>query len=420
MMRGLQGRYPGGRYVCLWDGDGDIELSFDAHPQWRSGNRIEADVWPTDQGMMLRILRTNPADPVRNVRMIMPGFEATYAARPFHPLFLHNWRGFRVLRFMDWARTNGSTQVAWSDRCTPAWFSQATDRGVAFEHMIDLCNELDADAWFCLPHLCDDDYARQLARLVRQRLEAGRAVHVEYSNECWHTDFAGGRFCRDEGLRLGLSSVPHEAQLRFYSERAVARLRTFGQELGGSHRLVRVLAAQNANPWTGTQMLDWRGAAAEVDALAVAPYFGYALGDPGRQWEVVQMSVNQVLAECWMDLGVTLFGTYGHAVNAHQRGVRLLGYEGGQHLVGWGGAENNPALTDLFVAANRRVEMAWLYLLFLEGWRAIGGGDLAMYASSIRPGKFGSWGLLESADQDPFTAPKYIAVKAWHLGYRLF
>ncbi len=420
MLREFPQGYPAGRYVCLWDGDGDLELTLDARVVRRVGNRVEADVVPTSAGVLLRILRTNPTNPVRNVRVLMPGHEATYATHPFHTRMLANWRGFGVLRFMDWARTNDSTQVRWSDRATPSYYSQATGRGVAFEHMLDLCNELDADPWLCLPHLVDDDYARQLARLVSARLEPGRAVHLEYSNECWHTGFAAGRYCRSEGQRLGLSSDPFEAQLRFYSQRAVELFRVFAQELAGSHRLVRVLAAQNANPWTSTVVLDWRNAHAEVDALAVAPYFGYGLGDPARQAEVAAMSVDAILGACWADLAATLWTTYANAQEAQRRGVRLLGYEGGQHLVGWGGTENNAAITALFVAANRRPEMAWLYVWFVEGWRAVGGGPIAMYAATVKPGKHGSWGALEHGDQDPLTAPKYFALRAWLDGFRLF
>ncbi len=420
MLREFPQGYPAGRYVCLWDGTGDVELTLDARVVLRSANRLEADVRPTHEGVLLRIVRTDPTDPVRNVRVLLPGHEATYGTQPFHARFLANWHGFRVLRFMDWQRTNDSTQVRWTDRATTGDFSQATGRGVAFEHMLDLCNELDADPWFCLPHRCDDDYARQLARLVRARLEAGRAVHLEYGNECWNTGFAAGRYCRSEGQRLGLSTDPFEAQLRFYSQRSVALFRVFAQELAGSHRFVRVLSAQNANPWTGTTMLDWRSASQEVDALAVAPYFGYPLGDPARQTQVAAMSVDAILGYCWSDLVATLWQTYAHGLEARRRGVQLLGYEGGQHLVGWGGTENNTNITALFMAANRRTEMAWLYVWFVEGWRAVGGGALATYASTVKPGKYGSWGALEFGDQDPLTAPKYFALRAWLSGYRLF
>lgn len=418
MFKSLSGRYPGGRYVILWDGDGDLEVKEDATIVSRNGNRIEADVTP-NEAIVLRILRTNPSDPVRNVRVILPGFEVTYRTRPFHPRFLANWRGFKTLRFMDWMRTNGSLQSSWANRPTPTYFSQATDIGVAVEHMVDLCNELDADAWFCLPHLCTDDYARQFARVVAARLERGRRAILEYSNECWNGGFEQARYCQREGVRLQLSSDPFEAQLRFYSQRAVELFRIAHQELAPTHQVVRVLSSQNVNTWVATTMVDWRNAHRELEAIAVAPYFGYTLGDPSRQGQVSQMSIDEVLAECWRDLGPTLASTRNTVVAARQRGLDVLGYEGGQHLVGFGGAENNTQLTNLFIATNRDPRMLWLYMALLEGWTAAGAKDLAAYYTTGRPGRYGSWGALEWAEQDPLTAPKYLALRIWAAGFRI-
>ena len=418
MFKGLDGRFPGGRYVVLWDGDGDIEVKDDAVMVSRNGNRIEADVTPLD-GVQLRILRTNPSNPVHNIRVILPGFEATYQTHPFHPRFLANWRGFKMLRFMDWMRTNGSVQSNWSDRPTPSTFSQATDKGVALEHMIELCNELHADPWFCLPHLATDDYVRQFARMVSARLERGRQVILEYGNECWNSSFEQARYCQREGVRLQLSNDPFEAQLRFYSQRAVELFRVARQELASTHAVVRVLASQNVNSWVSTTMADWRGAAQEIEAIAVAPYFGYNLGDPSRQWDVSQWSIDQVVAECWTDLDATLRGTRANVAAARQRGLYVLGYEGGQHLAGFGGAESNTQLTNLFIATNRDPRMYSLYMAFLDGWRATGARGIAAYYSTGRPGRYGSWGALEWAAQDPYTAPKYLALRLWLAGVRI-
>jgi hypothetical protein len=411
MLKETGDRYPGGRYVILWDGDGDLQLRDDAVLVSRNGNRIEADVRPR-YGIQLRIIRTNPSDPVRNIRVLMPGHEATHQTRPFHPRFLATWRGFKVLRFMNWMRT-GNTQSRWSERTTPRHFSQATDRGVAVEHMLQLANELDADPWFCLPHLADDDYARQLGRTVAAGLERGRRVYLEFSNECWNNSFEQARWCRSEGTRLGLSSDPFEAQLRFYSQRAVELFRIARQELAPTHQVVRVLCSQNVNSWVGETMLDWRNAWQEVEALGVAPYFGYDLGHPSRQAEVSQWSVERVLGECWNDLGPTLQGTAANVAAARRRGLVVVGYEAGQHLVGFGGAENNTALTSLFIAANRHAGMYFLYAALLEGWSATGAGTLLPYNSMGKPSKWGSWGALEFAEQDPFTAPKYLAMRLW-------
>jgi hypothetical protein len=94
-----------------------------------------------------------------------------------------------------------------------------------------------------------------------------------------------------------------------------------------------------------------------------------------------------------------------------KRKLDLIAYEGGQHLAGYQGAENNDALTKLFHTANRHPKMRELYLEDLNNWKEAGGGLFCLYSSVGRYSKWGSWGLLESSDQDPKTAPKFRAVR---------
>jgi hypothetical protein len=42
--------------------------------------------------------RVNASDPIRNVRVITPGFEALVDESPFHPTLLAYLSSFRVLR----------------------------------------------------------------------------------------------------------------------------------------------------------------------------------------------------------------------------------------------------------------------------------------------------------------------------------
>ena len=98
--------------------------------------------------------------------------------------------------------TNGSEIRTWDDRPKPddATFSK---KGVALEVMIDLCNRQQADAWFCMPHLADDDYVRNFARTVKEQLDPSRKVYVEYSNEVWNSQFPQTRLQLGEGQATG-------------------------------------------------------------------------------------------------------------------------------------------------------------------------------------------------------------------------
>ena len=51
-----------------------------------------------DNGISVRITSTNPANPLRNLRLVMPGFEATAARQPFHPWFLKSLERYSVSR----------------------------------------------------------------------------------------------------------------------------------------------------------------------------------------------------------------------------------------------------------------------------------------------------------------------------------
>lgn len=402
--------YPEGIYTCLYDGRGKITFAYGVETVEERPGQIRIRVKADQSLLTLRLAETDPSDPVRNIRVILPGFENTYEQQPFHPDFLGRWERFSTLRFMDFQRTNNSKQTDWTDRATPTFQTQGDDAGVALEYMIHLSNTLGADPWFCMPHLASDDYVRNFAEMVKARLDPGLKIYVEYSNECWNGIFAQARYCRDRGKELGLSDNDYQAQLRYYSKRSVEIFRLWEEVFGGADRLVRVLAAQSANPWTSEQVMDFERAYEHADALGIAPYFGNALGDPKRQDEVAQMTVDEVLDRCAEFIAEGNKTIARQAELATQRGLRLVAYEGGQHLVGYSGAENNEKLTELFHAANRHPRMGQIYLDYLAGWRQNGGTLIAIFSSMGTYSKWGSWGLLEYHGQPAAEAPKYQAV----------
>jgi hypothetical protein len=103
----------------------------------------------------------------------------------------------------------------------------------------------------------------------------------------------------------------------------------------------------------------------------------------------------------------------GYAAEAKKRNLRLFAYEGGQHLAGHLGAENDERLTKLFHAANRHPGMRELYLRNLADWRDAGGDLFCQFSSMGLYSKWGSWGLLEHTAHDAATAPKYRAVREY-------
>jgi hypothetical protein len=408
MGRELDGHYPAGAYVATYDGAGKVEMSrYDVRKVIKqSPGRIEADVKPDDGGVQLVVAESDPKDPVRNVHVWMPGFEGS--ASPFHPLFRERLKPFRVLRFMDWQRTNNSTLKEWSQRPKPADPRYTTEAGVPLEVMIDLANACDASPWFCIPHLADDDYVRQFAETVKARLKPDLKAYVEYSNEVWNGQFAQSRWAQEQGEKLNLGKPEG---LRFYARRSVEVFKIWETAFGGHDRLVRVLGAQFGNPWVSEQVLTWDDACKHADALAVAPYFGNRFGDPKNADEAAKKTADQLLD----DLDAEVSGENRElmrkqAALAAKCHVALTAYEGGQHLAGYNGAENNEALTKLFMAANRSPRMYGLYVKHLANWADAGGGLYVAYNNVSRPSKWGSWGALEYQDQPVEDAPKYRAL----------
>jgi hypothetical protein len=408
--------YPAGRYTLLYDGEGTLAFEVDgAVVRDAAPGRMTVDVTPRPSGIWLRLSATNPANPVRNIRFVLPGFEGTYATQPFHPLFLQRMAPYRAIRFLNWQRIDTAPPASWTNRTTPDSHTQAAEEGVAVEWMVRLANILHTDAWFSMPHDASDDYARQFAALVRDQLDPSLKAYLEYSNETWNPTFPQCAYARQRGTELGLAPDAETAGLRYHAQRATEIFALWEQVFGGRTRLVRVLAAHAARPETGTEVMDWRGAAQHADALAIAPYFGGpALTDPANLAQTIRLSVDQVLDAALADIRDTQVGirwqiTQNRA-NSRARGLPMISYEGGQTLVGEGAAQQSDELNALFIAANRHPRMRQLYAEYLAQWRALGGG-LFMHLQSV--GRFtqhGSWGALEYQDQDIATAPKYQAL----------
>ena len=411
---GVGGDYPGGEYVCLYEGKGKVELGGDARMTEQAPGRILATVTPKHH-ILVTIRETDPADPVRHIRVMLVAHEATHESEPFRPEFLRRWRGMKVLRFMDWMATNGSKVSAWEDRPKPldqTWGGQ----GVPLETMVALANTLDADPWFCMPHLATDDYVRRFASAVKERLEPDRKVYVEYSNETWNFIFAQTRYCLEQGKKLGLSDNDFQAALRYHSRRACEVFRIWEDVFGGRDRLVRVLATQHSNPWVTEQVVSWQDAAKKADAVAGAPYFGYQFGDPKTADAVAALEPEEILKRCEETIAKERETIVKQVALATKCGLKYFAYEFGQHLVGHGGAENNQKLMDLFIGANRHPAMKGLYLAQMGNWKAAGGDLIMIFSSTCRPSKWGSWGVLESESQDPATAPKFQAVREFIAG----
>jgi hypothetical protein len=404
-------RYPVGRYVVLWDGQGSISFPADiATVVESSANRVVIDVRSAPGALYFSIDATTAGNPLRNLRFLWPGTETTYLTQPFNAEFLARIRPFSALRFMDWGATNGSSVVNWADRALTSDLTYQSGRGVPIDVMIDLANRLKVDPWFCIPHQATDDYVRNFAALLHSRLDPALKPHVEYSNEVWNTGFPQTTWAKEQSARLGLDAPWGQPSL-FYAQRSVEIFKLMRAVYAAdSARLVRVVSGQAA--WTQflENALASKDTAANADVMAVAPYFvAEAAADPANVAATLLLSSDQFVDQMFLNVrGPIKAQIAANAALASRYGLKMKAYEGGSgNSADYFPADKVQAMTQLFTAANRHPRMRQLYVEYYGQWKEGGGDTLNQYTDIATPKPWGMWGALEYVTQDPASAPKY-------------
>ncbi len=409
-------QYPSGDYVILYDGEGEIAPTNGFIKENKAG-RMVLKVDAARGSFFININKTNPQNYIRNIRVILPGYEASYQKNPWHPDFLKRWSGIACLRFMDFMKTNNSTQIKWDDRPKVSDASY-TSKGVPLELMVDLANRLNTDAWFCMPHQADDDYVKQFALYVKQNLKPELRAWVEYSNEVWNGAFKQNDYAAKAGQLLKFAEKPWEAAWKFNAYRSVQIFNIWTQVYGDHNQFIRVLASQADNDYISDQILSFQDAATNADVLAIAPYV--ALSVPPEAKDGITEKVVEIwsLDKLFDHINKVALPESAKSIKNSKRvadkyGLKLVAYEAGQHLVGITGAENNEKLTKLFLQANADVRMGEIYAKNLATWTQLGGDLICSFNSVSRWSKWGSWGLLRSYSDLPANSPKFMATIKW-------
>ncbi|MGK7917422.1 MAG: PKD domain-containing protein, partial [Prochloraceae cyanobacterium] len=200
-------------------------------------------------------------------------------------------------------------------------------------------------------------------------------------------------------------------------------------------RVIGVLGAQAANPWTASRALQYTWSEDPksheeygIDAIAIAPYFGSYIGNPTHEAEIESwiddddpdVALNNLFEEMTRG-GVLSKGYNGGALQqaydwttayvdlADGHNLDIITYESGQHLNGNNGVQDNQAIGDLFIAANRDPRMGELYQEYFTTLHELGLDLSVNYTDVSRYNKWGSWGALEHINQED--SPKYNVIK---------
>jgi hypothetical protein len=404
---GMRGRIPAGDYVCTWKGKGTLELQGEVGIVSQAPGRIVATFDGVNGGQPgIRLSGVDLSDPIRDIHLWMPGLEGS--CQSFHPLFLERLRPFSVLRFYPWMKVYSCTG-RWAKRSTLTTARQGNPEGVALEYMVELCNELHADPWFCIPHRADDDYVRHFATMVRDSLHHDRKVYVEFSNETWNTDFPAGKEYRQEALKRGVPAMELVAE-------RTAQVFDIWQEVFGAQkdRVIRVAAAQLHNPGIANTLC--RALNGKFDAIAVAPYFG-ARADRDPVDSTTSAEQLLVVSRANLDSAIlprivdhkNLADAFSAQLGRH---IALLTYEGGQTIVAR--SPGGGLGVDASLACQDMPAMFDLYRSLIEGGQASGLELFVGYDFCGPRTSSDTFSVLEYMQEPTTSALKYRAlIQGW-------
>ncbi|HVK13324.1 MAG TPA: hypothetical protein VM597_31510, partial [Gemmataceae bacterium] len=175
---------------------------------------------PTDgSGLLLNFASTRrtPTSPtnsgitdIKLMRPVSPGSTTSYdPGVTFTQPIKDMVSKFSVVRLMDATGSNGwqGLNGNWDLRRPADYASQAAvgaAPGMAWEYAVQFWNETDTDAWVNVPFPADDAYVTGLANLLKDNLEPGRKLYVEYSNELWNS---WGPFPANQNRKTAIAEV---------------------------------------------------------------------------------------------------------------------------------------------------------------------------------------------------------------------
>jgi len=410
------GTFGGGRMVLTYAGERpqleqwEQELRVEPQPEpYRvveaSPGRLVLDL-PPDTTMLLRTER-----PASDFSLVPLEHEEDHERLVWYPELVRKVARGAVLRAPHMQATNwwyddsAEAELRLEDRPTDADFLQSGRFGTAIELLVDLANRADTDFWWCVPARADDDYVRTVARVIGERLTPGRRLFVECGNEVWNgipPYEAQRRWLTAEADRRGiLQDLDEYARgVIMHAIRTVEMGRIVEEELGEDRAIV-VLAQQVGMDWFHDLAAERLGPerTREVDALAVAAYFGHGASDLlGRA------SDEEVLAALRRSLegedGADALRASGRSARRH--GWPLIAYEGGQHLVPPGGWQATDAAREQMQRVNESEAMGELYRRWLALWSEAGGGLFVHYGLvHEQDGRWGAFGLWDRTHEGP-------------------
>lgn len=441
----LTEHFPLGRYVVLYDGEGVMKVTGDLRMAGQRPGHIEFDLLSPKRNLKLQITSTDPrrtGNYIRNIRIVPKKNERNYQRTVFNPDYIARIRPMHALRFMPWTNPRANEAVEWNQRVGIGAAHYTGAKGVPAERMIDLANAINATPFVSIPYKASDDYMKQYARMVKNRLRKNQKVYVEFSNEMWNTIFPGTTYAARKADQLWKFPYKKEAAGKrrvllasnWYAKRSVEMCRIWKQEFGGQRNRVRCMVGTlNSVPWVGQEIVDcplWKeanGCGRYFDAFGVGPYFGDYIAkkehrDTVRSWTRDADGGKSRLFQEILHGGVVKNSPPGGAMThlknqlyankkiADKYRLEMVAYEGGQHLIRYDPPHTvkDPKVLNLFMSAQKDPRMRQAYQRYLETWAKSGGGLMMHFFGIGEPEPKSFFGMLDHLKQP--STPKYQAL----------
>jgi hypothetical protein len=390
-----------GKFVCHYKGSGPLYVSGSAVSgvsNSRGETRFTLANSPRQPQVANIAFAVEPANYIRDVDCRAAGVPLT---ETFTPEFLSALSGFATIRFMKWqTATEGNWPVTWATRNKPGDADYSKNDGVPVELLVEAANQAHADLWVTVPWNANEEYVRNFAATVKDKLDPGHHVYVEVSNEVWNGGYPVAREAAEEAKAERLPPVSGSGapgSLERYAEKTKQVMGIWSHVFAGqSERLVRVASFQHVAPYFSGLVLKYMDLHQSIDALATAPYFGFEAKD--------RMSLGQIMTGLPGEAATAVQQGVEQKAIARKYGLRYLTYEAGQTVV----LRDNVPLEQ---QVERDPRMYDIYRQFISSWSSHVGDELNLFALSGQIGQYGGWGLVEYFGQPLSEAPKMRAVQ---------
>ena len=427
---------PEGDFTVLYDGEGKIEYLHNVELISSQPGLDTIRFNARADGFMtaaLQITESNKNNPLRNIRILMPGgicsnnpfyqvpnaslckdskylsFKKYYKKIIFNPDYLNFMKDFSVIRFMPMSGITRNPAVKWEERPTmdkATWGGNYGSRGAPLEIQIALANKLKINPWLNVPHAANDDYMFRFAIYVNEHLSPELTPHIEYTNEAWNANFIHNEYMQKMGIAEDLDKDALLAGYKYYAKRSVEFFNIWEMVYGDSKRFVRIIGGWDTRPDISGLILAYADTYKSVDALAIAPYIGGNLR--GFRASKTVDDIFKLLNDekSYRSLPKIMHELRKHADLAKEFGVSLIAYEGGQGLVDWAAKDYLQHPNPLFFAANRDPRMADLYRDLYQQWKGLGADLFVAFRAPSSCNASGCWGLKEHIRKDIDESPK--------------